>query len=285
MSSVPSTPIASKFASSQAFASARPRSRSSLQEGPGDVELGRGVEAFEPAGAADPVQTLEPVVLAFQHAGADQAGDEVGGAQLASRVALKVISFSRFEMSSGVRGTSARSIGLICTMIDVVAVRLVEQRPERRIAGVAAVPVGLAADLDRLEQVRQAGRRHDVVGGQDVAAEDLAPAGPDVGRRDEQLEVVACAQPLEIDRRDEMVAQRIDVERIERVGADELRQRVRPAAEPLALPATRAPRRRTRRRRACAARARASPRSRPRARTASSFARAPSRPPSARPAA
>jgi hypothetical protein len=53
-----------------------------LQEGPGDVELGHGVEGFEPPGAADPVQPLEPVVLAVEHARADEASDKVRRAQL-----------------------------------------------------------------------------------------------------------------------------------------------------------------------------------------------------------
>src|SRR5271157_3564385 len=60
-----------------------------LQEGPGDVEFGRGVEALEPAGAADAVEALETVVVAVEHARADEPRDEIRGAQLGEQARIE----------------------------------------------------------------------------------------------------------------------------------------------------------------------------------------------------
>ena len=89
MSSVLSTPIVSKFASSHSLVSARPRSRNCFEERPGDVVLGRRAEGFEPAGAADAMQPLLAVFVASQHAGADEAGDEVGGPELGQQAGVE----------------------------------------------------------------------------------------------------------------------------------------------------------------------------------------------------
>ena len=59
---------------------------------------------------------------------------------------------------------------------------LVEQRKQRRIAHVAAVPIGHAGDLDRLKQERQAGRGHHMIDGQLGRLEHRDAAGVDVGR-------------------------------------------------------------------------------------------------------
>ena len=170
-------------------------------------------------------------------------------------------------MSSGVRGIVGALDRIDLDDDHVPAGRLVEQRPEGGIADVAAVPIGLLADLNRLEQLRQAGRGHDVVGGQNVAAKDLAAAGPDVGRRDEQFRRVERAQALEVDERRQMVEQRIEIERVQGVRAGELRHRLHPGAEKGRSRARPRPRAAARRQSACAGRARASPRSRRRART------------------
>jgi multidrug efflux pump subunit AcrA (membrane-fusion protein) len=97
---------------------------------------------------------------------------------------------------------------------QVVGRALGDQRHQRRVAGVAAVPVGLAVDLDRLEHERQAGGGHDRDNGQLGLLEDAAPAGAHVGRGDKHLESGATVDPLEIDLGGQQVAQGIDVERI-----------------------------------------------------------------------
>ena len=178
-------------------------------------------------------------------------------------------------MSSGVRGIVGALDRIDLDDDHVPAGRLVEQRPEGRIADVAAVPIGLFADLHRLEQLRQAGRGHDVVGGQNVAAKDLAAAGPDVGGRDEQFRRVERTQALEVDERGQMVEQRIEIERVERVRAGELRHRLHPPAEKRRSRPDHAPGLAARRRSACAEPAQASPPSRRRART---FPASPARP-------
>ena len=89
-----------------------------------------------------------------------------------SRFALKVISLSRFWISRALFGVLSRSTGLICTS-RMSSAAPVEQRKQRRVAHIAAVPIGLAVDLDGLEQRRQAGRGHDMVGGELGAVEDL----------------------------------------------------------------------------------------------------------------
>jgi hypothetical protein len=83
---------------------------------------------------------------------------------------LNEISFSRFRISWPLCGSSSRSIGLMWTMRMSSLLRVVEERVERRVAHVAAIPVGLEppgsgiVDLDRLEERRQAGRGEQRVG-------------------------------------------------------------------------------------------------------------------------
>ena len=68
---------------------------------------------------------------------------------------------------------------------NIVRPGIVEEREERRIAHIAAVPIGHAVDLDGTERGRQAGRGHEVVGGEFLAAKHLDLAGPDIRRRNE----------------------------------------------------------------------------------------------------
>src|SRR5215204_4075163 len=82
---------------------------------------------------------------------------------------------------------------------NVVALDVVEQRVEGRVTRVAAVPVRLALNLNRLEDGWQASRGHDVSGGELLALKDVALAGPDVRGCDEQLDALRRAQALEVD--------------------------------------------------------------------------------------
>ncbi len=93
------------------------------------------------------------------------------------------------------------------------------QRIERRVAEVAAVPVGHAIDLHRLEHRGQAGRGHQVVDREALALEHRELTGPDVGGRNEHAGGVRFAQALEIDLGGKCLAQRVDVERVRDVGA------------------------------------------------------------------
>ena len=71
-----------------------------------------------------------------------------------------------------------------------------------------------------------------MIGGEDRAAENLAAPRLHIGRGDKQLEIVARPQPFEVDGVDKMVAQRIEIERVELIRAQHLGQRVGPLAQP-----------------------------------------------------
>ena len=111
---------------------------------------------------------------------------------------------------------------------DVVGGGFVEQREQRRVADIAAVPIGLAVDLHRRKDGGQAGRRQHVIGRQLGAFEDPGLAGPDIGGGDEQLHLPAGAHALEVDQLAQRVAERVDVERVPLGGAERAGPRVEP---------------------------------------------------------
>ena len=103
----------------------------------------------------------------------------------------------------------------------------IDQREDRRIAHIAAIPIGLAIDLDGLEQERQAGRGHDGVDRQFVVGEHLDLAGAHIGGADVDLQRAARhADRIEVDRLLENALQRIEVERIELIGRQQPRDHV-----------------------------------------------------------
>jgi hypothetical protein len=71
-------------------------------------------------------------------------------------------------------------------------------------------------------QLRQAGRRQDRVGAELVSLEDPGLAGAEVGRGDEQLEAARGQQALEVDQLGENPAQRVEPERVELIGRQQL---------------------------------------------------------------
>src|SRR5215471_10644770 len=90
----------------------------------------------------------------------------------------------------------------------VVRVALAHERRDRRVAGVAAIPIGRAIDLDRTEERRQAGGGEQDVGCQLGVAKHAPAAGVNVGRRHEQPD--RGARDLgKIDRVDEDLVQRV----------------------------------------------------------------------------
>ena len=70
---------------------------------------------------------------------------------------------------------------------------------ERRIGGIAAVPIGFVLDRHGVMQQRQAGRGDHRIDGDLVIAENPRPAVGDARRRDEEADRPLLAQPLEID--------------------------------------------------------------------------------------
>jgi hypothetical protein len=103
-------------------------------------------------------------------------------------------------ISPAARGASSRSNGFSGHQQDVVGRVRIEQRPQRRIGQIAAVPVGLALDLHRLEQVRQAGRGQQDLIGDLGRLEDVGAGVFHRGGGDEQLDVRGPHR-LEVDRR------------------------------------------------------------------------------------
>src|SRR5690606_27152588 len=98
-----------------------------------------------------------------------------------------------------------------------------DQRVEGRVAGVAAVPVGVAVDFDRLEHEGQAGGRQQGIDRKRVAIEDLGLAGAHRGGRDEELDSALLVELTQGGDRYVALqhrAQRVDVERVEQIGAE-----------------------------------------------------------------
>src|SRR6266567_19536 len=113
---------------------------------------------------------------------------------------------------------------------QILGARRPNERQQRRIVAVAAVPIGLSLDLHRTKQERQAGRCHHHLGGDLGTIEYAGFAGADIGRRDEELAAEVGADQLEIDEAFDQLLQRIDVERIEIIGRPELGQRAEPGS-------------------------------------------------------
>ena len=103
-----------------------------------------------------------------------------------------------------------------------------EEREDRWIAEIAAIPIGHAVDLDRPKQQRQAGGRQDDTGVDLLMRENAQPPGLHVGGANEQLRGRGFPDGVEIDETLDQFLQRIDVERIEIVGRQILRYRLEP---------------------------------------------------------
>ena len=146
----------------------------------------------------------------------------------ASSGALKVISCSRVHdiARAGRRAAALERIDLHDQ--HVLGRRRAQERQHRRVAAVAAVPIGHAVDLHRLEQQRQAGRRHHDFRRHLGAREHALLAAVDVGGGNEQLAPRVAAHQREIDEALDQALERIDVERIEIVGRPVARQRAEP---------------------------------------------------------
>src|SRR5258706_10720581 len=98
---------------------------------------------------------------------------------------------------------------------DIAAARVVDERIQGRGAHVTAVPVVLAADFDRLEHGRHAGRGEHHVDRQFARAKDARLGAAHIGGTEEQLDAVAGPHRLHVDVALQPLAQRLEVERIE----------------------------------------------------------------------
>ena len=104
---------------------------------------------------------------------------------------------------------------------QVAGVAAADQRRQRRVGRVAAVPVRLPVDLHGLEQRGQAGRGQHRARVELPSREDHCLPAVHVGGADEHLEAGMASDGAEVDFLLEQVAQRIDVQRIALVGRDQ----------------------------------------------------------------
>ena len=132
----------------------------------------------------------------------DQLGDEGDRPHLAHQRGVEADLVDAVEdLRSPCCGSSGALDRIDVDDQHVRRVAAIDQREDRRIAHVAAVPIGLAVDLDGLEQERQAGRGHDRVDRQLVVGEHLDLAGAHIGGADVELQRTARhADRVEVDR-------------------------------------------------------------------------------------
>ena len=157
-----------------------------------------------------------------------------------SVTALNATSLTRSRISRAVRGVPGRSIGIDRNEDRVLRGALAYQRRDGGIARITAVPVGVAIDLDRLEQLRQAGGGEQNLRGNLGIAEYPPAAGVYVGGGDKQFDRRA-RQPLEIDQVGQDLLQRICRQRSQKIRREHARHEIhgqergreiqRPAAE------------------------------------------------------
>src|SRR5580704_3471651 len=99
---------------------------------------------------------------------------------------------------------------------DVLAVAIINQWKQSRVAHVTTIPIMLSIDFNSLEHVRQTNRGKDAVNGDVFVFEDVNLTRPHVGCRQEQLDLaIRLASCIEIDAGDEHVTYRVVIQGIE----------------------------------------------------------------------
>ena len=131
---------------------------------------------------------------------------------------LETISPTRCRIAGASVGTSSVAVGHKLHDDQVARDAAVDHRPQRRIAAIAAVPIRLAIDLHRLEQLRQACRGEQHIDSHRLVGNNARQACLDVGYRDEQRRRALAADRLDIDVGRDGIAQRIDAQWVGVVG-------------------------------------------------------------------
>src|SRR6516164_7088980 len=106
---------------------------------------------------------------------------------------------------------------------DISRLARIDQRKQRRVSHIAAIPIVLAINLNGLIKERQTGRCKHTICSNLLIGEDLDLSSAHIGRGQEQLDCRALPQPLEIDELSDEVVQRIVVEWIKLIGRQESR--------------------------------------------------------------
>src|SRR5262249_35556054 len=105
-----------------------------------------------------------------------------------SNTALNETSLSRLRMSRGGTWQSRPLDRIDLNENRILRVTFPHQRRDRRIAGIAAVPIAFAIDLDRLKQRGEARRRKQHVRRDLAVSKDPATPGAHIGCGDEELD-------------------------------------------------------------------------------------------------
>ena len=95
------------------------------------------------------------------------------------------------------------------------------ERKEGRVAGIAAVPIGIRADIHRLKHGWQAGRGQERLGRDVIACEDADAAGADIGGPDKEARTFSMADAGKVQPPDNGF-QRVFPERTPAIGRPEL---------------------------------------------------------------
>ncbi len=179
---------------------------------------------------------IEPAVLllagaARQPAVVDQLIDEIHRAQFRDQCRVESDFIQTVDDLAGGfrRGDTRHRIDL--NYQNVFGFRRVQEREDRGIAHIAAVPIGHAVDFDRAEHEWQCSGRHHHFCGDLFIRKNAQPSGVHIGRRDIEREIGVVADGVEIDEASDQIAQRINVERIEFVGREVMRHRLEPVLD------------------------------------------------------
>src|SRR5260370_5905932 len=136
------------------------------------VELARYPELHHDLVGRDAVNEETPKVVALDLAVVDQLGDEVDRPHLAHERGVEADFVDAVEDLGRATRQFLALERVDVDDDDVAAVAAIDQREDRGIAHVAAVPVMLALDLDALKHDRQATRGEDASGADVADLED-----------------------------------------------------------------------------------------------------------------
>ncbi|EWS55571.1 hypothetical protein X551_01584 [Methylibium sp. T29] len=204
-----------------------PELEQAVEEHPVGVELAARVERRQAFVVGDHVQAQVLVVAGLQPALAHQARHEGDRAHLGHQAGVEGDLGQAVDDldTAGRRPLVLQRVDL--HQQDVERLGVVDQRVDRRVAGVAAIPVGLPVDRHGLEDERQAGGGQQRIDRQVLAGEDVGLAAAHAGSRDEQRDV-ATPQRVLVDMPPGHVAQRVQVQRVELIGAEGAKEAVEP---------------------------------------------------------
>ena len=198
-----------------------------LQERQLGVELAVRVETGQAGVVGHHVQPQVFVAAGVELVFAQQARDETDGAHLADQAGVEGDLAQPVEDVHAARGRAGAKQRVDLDQQQVERTAVVDERKQRRVAGVATVPIRLAVDLHRLKDERQAGRGQQRVQAQFGAGEHPRLPGVHAGGGDEQRDL-AVLHRLDHHMACQHIAQGVQVERVELVGAEGSEKRTHP---------------------------------------------------------